>query len=546
MYEQLFQLRSRPFRCFPVVEDYYPARAVHQALGQIKLCLDRNNGTSLVIGETGLGKTLVLSMVAEYQRTRYQSALIQCSQLTVRTELLQTILFELGQPYRGLAEGEMRLALMDYVRNGCRFERGVLLLVDDAHKLTVELLAELGAMSNLVWQGAPRCQLVLAGNHQLDELLTHTELESCNQRIAARCYLSPMTSAETADYVRTHLKRVGSGTREFFSPDALGRIHQLCQGIPRLVNMLCDHALILLATLGGSRVDKTLIENAWTDVQRLPGAAELFPASASATTSEPWTVVEFGDLTPAPQATSVDSSERTGYHWQTLDDELTDEAVEAELRRLQEEQEDLIRQVESAQAAQVEESTLGSQPEEPPPTRRIVDPFADTEFDFEEQVVSPALRFTWKHNQEASNLQPHDLSADFPWPNCEFDLSDSVLIVESTNRPERETVSFESATRSSNNLTVEIPSNSLTIPLETRISPSAPTTQPAETAHQDDSDMLVVSRVNQYPSRSVAERDETSETAPSNPTGRAVRMDYELLFDRLRGVLQDPPTTPSS
>ena len=545
MYEQLFQLRSRPFRCFPVVGDYYPARSTHQALGQIKLCLDRNSGTSVVIGEAGLGKTLVLTMVGEYQRPRYQSANIQCSQLTDRTELLQSILFELGQPYRQMAEGEMRLALMDYIRNGCRQERGVLLLVDDAQRLSVELLAELGAMSNLVWQGTPRCQLVLAGNHHLDELLSSPELESCNQRVAARCYLSPLTAPETADYVRTHLKRAGAGTREFFSPEALGRVHQLSQGIPRLINMLCDHALILLATLGGSRIDKPLIENAWSDVQRLPGAVELFQSSSAPESPEPWTVVEFGDLSSASHSDPTTTRTPAGYSWQPLDDELSDEAVEAELLRLQQEQEELIRLVEAQANSQNDDQPSDLSAEElPPEPKRIVDPFADSEFDFEEQVVSPALRFTWKHNQSASALHPHDLSTDFPWPHCEFDLTDSILIAESATQVNSLTGDPAVAGREAEGPSDGSALTSLTFPLESPISGSTPH-QPTETPvqHHDDSDLLVVSRVNQFPSAQPDESEPASEPLPSTPSGRAMRMEYELLFDRLRGIVNDPPAS---
>ena len=163
----------------------------------------------------------------------------------------------------------------------------LLLIVDEAHSLPLRLLEELRLLSNLVRQGQPRVRLVLAGGPQFEERLASPKLESFNQRIAARCYLEALDRAQTIDYVRHQINEAGGSPDRLFTSDALGAVYQATDGIPRLINQVCDHALIMACAGGVRQLTAGGIEEAWADLQQLPT-----PWNASAGCTEPGSIAE--------------------------------------------------------------------------------------------------------------------------------------------------------------------------------------------------------------------------------------------------------------
>ena len=120
-----------------------------------------------------------------------------------------------------------------------------MLLVDEAQSLSPALLDELRVMTNLVHGGAPRVRLVLAGSAALEESFANVELESFSQRLSTRCYLAPMTRNETSQYIRAQIAASGGDPDELFVEDAAGAVFEATDGVPRLVNQLCDRALVM-------------------------------------------------------------------------------------------------------------------------------------------------------------------------------------------------------------------------------------------------------------------------------------------------------------
>src|SRR5262249_30876280 len=155
------------------------------------------------------------------------------------------ILYELGLPYRGMDEGELRLSLVDHLEPGADNNEGLLLLIDEAHTLPWRLLEEVRMITNVVRNGQPRVRVVLAGNAALEERFASPKLNSFSQRLAARCYLEALDCAETLEYVRAQISSSGAATDKFFGEDALRSVYRASDGIPRLINQICDHALIL-------------------------------------------------------------------------------------------------------------------------------------------------------------------------------------------------------------------------------------------------------------------------------------------------------------
>ena len=195
MYESFFQLSARPFAAAPQVDRYFPAHAIENARQTLTRVIERAEGAGLVVGPTGTGKSLLLQVLAEQFRDRFDVALLANGHLTTRRALLQAISFELGLPYRGLEEGELRLSLIDHLAPGTRCPQGMLLLLDEAHRLPLRLMEEVRMITNLVRNGQPRVRLVLAGSVALEERFARPDLESFSQRLSARCYLETLDRA---------------------------------------------------------------------------------------------------------------------------------------------------------------------------------------------------------------------------------------------------------------------------------------------------------------------------------------------------------------
>ena len=296
MYEAFFNLHSRPFLAAPQTARYFPATVIENARKTLARCIGRGEGAGLIVGPSGTGKTLLCQMLAEEFKDRFAIALLSSGRLGTRQALLQAILYELRRPYRGMDEGELRLVLLDYLEPAAGGNEGLLLLIDEAHTLPWRLLEEVRMITNLVRDGQPRVRVVLSGSPALEERLASPKLNSFSQRLAARCYLESLDSAETAEYVRAQISTVGGNPGQVFLDEAMSRIYRATDGIPRLINQVCDHALILASLGGVERVTGEAIEEAWADLQQLPGPWNTAQKDGAAVAQ----VIEFGGLDDAP------------------------------------------------------------------------------------------------------------------------------------------------------------------------------------------------------------------------------------------------------
>ncbi len=214
---------------------------------------------------------------------------------------MQAISFELGLPYRGLEEGELRLSLIDHLAPGTRCPQGMLLLLDEAHRLPLRLMEEVRMITNLVAQRSAACSAGARRQRSAGRALARPDLESFSQRLSVRCYLETLDRAETISYVRSQIAGLGGNPDSVFTADALESVYEASGGIPRLINQLCDHSL-LLAFAGGSRqLNKAGIAEAWADLQQLPSPwnESTGKESAAAGPSAPArdeSVIEFGQL----------------------------------------------------------------------------------------------------------------------------------------------------------------------------------------------------------------------------------------------------------
>jgi type II secretory pathway predicted ATPase ExeA len=295
---RLLQRGDRMFPAYPQVGRYFPASSIEDARRRVGRSIDRGDGPCLVVGGPGTGKSLLLQVLAAQYHEQFDVVLLACAPLRTRRALLQAILFELGLPHRMNGEGDLRLSLLDHLLSAKESPSGLLLLVDEAQSLSPALLDELRVMTNLVRGGAPRVRLVLAGSAALEESFANVELESFSQRLSARCYLAPMTRKETSQFIRAQIAASGGEPNELFAEEAAGAIFEATDGVPRLVNQLCDRALVMAEAQNLSHIDRDLIQAAWSDLQQLPTPWET-PSSTTAAAPSPQ-VVEFGQLRDEP------------------------------------------------------------------------------------------------------------------------------------------------------------------------------------------------------------------------------------------------------
>lgn len=291
MYEEYFGLTRRPFASVPQPDQYFPAEAIEAARQTLVRCIQRAEGVGLVVGPSGSGKTLLSQVLAGQFRECFKVAVLASGRLSSRRALLQAILFELGQPYRGMDEGELRLALVDYLNSSEDCPNGMVLLVDEAHTLPLRLLEEIRMITNLVGDGQPRTRLALLGGPALEERFASPKLESFSQRIVARCYLESFDRSETQQYIETMIHQAGATAGELVTPEACHAVYQATDGIPRLINQVCDHALLLACAEGRPQIDRSGVEEAWADLQQLPA-----PVNEPSSEESGGGIIEFGGL----------------------------------------------------------------------------------------------------------------------------------------------------------------------------------------------------------------------------------------------------------
>ncbi|GAB4142199.1 ExeA family protein [Thermopirellula anaerolimosa] len=289
MYEQFFHLRRRPFPAVPSLRHYVALRTTEEFRVKLTRCLARGEGVGLIVGPTGTGKTLLCRAVGADLAARCEVVMPAVGRIPSRKALFQAVLFELHRPYQGMDDGELRLALMDYLLSPDR-EKPLVLIVDEADTLSLRMLDELRLLLNLGRGEEPPLRLLLSGGTLLEEKLAAGKLQPLSQRISARCYLDALSRADTFTYVREQIRLCGGNADAMLSEETLAAVYHATGGVPRLINQICDHVLLLAFADEIERITPELVQEAWSDLQQLPMPWEPAPERKSSSSQ----VVEFG------------------------------------------------------------------------------------------------------------------------------------------------------------------------------------------------------------------------------------------------------------
>ena len=243
MYTQFYGLREKPFSLSPDPRYLFLADPHREALAHLLYGIEQGEGFICVTGEVGTGKTTLCRTLLGRIEAGTEVAFIFNPQLS-GLELLQAINAELGLPLQGLDRRQLHEQLNRFLLAKRRDGRRVLLIIDEAQVMERDALEQVRLLSNLETNTAKLIQIVLIGQPELDTQLESPDLRQLRQRISVRWRLMPLSMTDTRDYVRHRLRIAAGAPRELFTDLALREVHRRSGGIPRLINLLCDRALL--------------------------------------------------------------------------------------------------------------------------------------------------------------------------------------------------------------------------------------------------------------------------------------------------------------
>jgi putative secretion ATPase (PEP-CTERM system associated) len=243
MYLELFKLRELPFRLSPDPAFLFLSKHHARAKAYMESTIWFTDGFVVITGEIGSGKTTLIETFLKELEKDVVVAQINQTQVTA-TEFLQSVLAQFGfQPFK-MKKAELLATLNSFLIEQYSAGRRVLLIVDEAQNLTNKVLEEIRMLSGIETTKDKVLRIILAGQPELNEKLNSAQMTQLSQRVRLRFHLTPLSKSDTAAYIQHRLEVAGSQGREIFEPDTLATIYRYTGGIPRLVNSLCDTAMM--------------------------------------------------------------------------------------------------------------------------------------------------------------------------------------------------------------------------------------------------------------------------------------------------------------
>lgn len=258
MYESFYGLTRKPFELHPDPDYVYMSPAHDDVYTHLRYATEEGKGFVVITGEIGSGKTTLINYLVRRVPQRLQVAIISNTSVPP-VQFLHMVCDELGLDASRGKVGALR-ALGDHLDECRRNDVRVTLIIDEAQNLPLRTLEELRMLSNLGAQSDHLLQIILVGQPELREKLRHESLEQLLQRVTVHCHLEKLDREELGRYVEHRLQVAGADGCEIFEAEALDAVYEHSRGTPRLINILCDTALVYGFGDERSRVDRGLID----------------------------------------------------------------------------------------------------------------------------------------------------------------------------------------------------------------------------------------------------------------------------------------------
>jgi general secretion pathway protein A len=267
MYNAFFGFSESPFSLSPDPAFFYRSEQHEEALANLVYGVQSRKGFIVLSGEVGTGKTTMLECLRDYLESQYiEFAFLFNSRLNTE-QFFEMIAYDLDLPCTRTSKTEVLFALNQLLVEQAQDGRTVVLIVDEAHNLEWEVLEEIRLLGNLENRNGKLLQIILAGQPELDRKLDAPNLRQLKQRIVLRCNLQPFTLRDAVDYIESRLERAGLPGQTIFSEELMAEIHLRAQGIPRVINAVCDNLLLTAFALETKECSVDMLDEVCKDMR---------------------------------------------------------------------------------------------------------------------------------------------------------------------------------------------------------------------------------------------------------------------------------------
>jgi len=244
MYTQFFGLKEKSFEITADPKFLYLSEGHKEALAHLIYAVQEKRGFVVITGEVGTGKTTLVQTLLSRMDGSTRTAFLFNPKLDSSNEFLQSICEDLEINVEKGTKGDCLAHLNNFLMDCYSRNVNVVLIIDEAHTLSPQLLEEVRLLTNLETPSNKLLQVVLLGQPELDSTLDQPQFRNLKQRISLRYRLQPLSPEEVKEYIKRRLRVAGAKNTYLFTPQALKKIYQYSKGIPRLVNIICDNALV--------------------------------------------------------------------------------------------------------------------------------------------------------------------------------------------------------------------------------------------------------------------------------------------------------------
>jgi general secretion pathway protein A len=244
MYKSYFGLKENPFNVNPDPRYLYLTKQIEEALTGLMYGIQTRKGFITLTGEVGTGKTTLVNRLLDWLRQRRTRTAFLFNSRMNTSHLFDFILAEFEIACESRTKSQQLMKLNQWLLERYRAGETAVLIIDEAQNLSYPVLEEIRMLTNLETSTEKLLQIVLSGQPELEEKLKLPQLRQLKQRITLRCKTAPLTKEQTHAYIAERLRIAGTTGEQIFSPEAMDTVHMYSLGIPRVVNLLCEHALI--------------------------------------------------------------------------------------------------------------------------------------------------------------------------------------------------------------------------------------------------------------------------------------------------------------
>jgi len=267
MYESFFGFKEKPFNLTPDPAFLFLSRKHEEALSHLSYGITERKGFIEITGEIGAGKSTLCRALLSRLGETIKTAYLLNSNITSDMQLLHSVIDDLGIKPAGKNKMAVLKALNKFLLDVNLAGHNVVLIIDEAQNLRPKLLEQIRMLSNLETDKEKLLQIILVGQPELKDILRSPNLAQLNQRITVRYHVSPLDRAETENYIKHRLNVAGANGNVHFEEPALESVFNFSKGIPRLINAVCDKALLLAFVRESMRISHDMVSIAAEEVQ---------------------------------------------------------------------------------------------------------------------------------------------------------------------------------------------------------------------------------------------------------------------------------------